>query len=117
VRLEPVPGGGVTVPDVVRDVAALGVPQHDLVRRLAQAGYLSEHSESYAGVRYEVRERHLYAVEPGFPRIVPSSFIDGSTPTGVMRLTYVVDLTNQPPVPLTEREAARVYREVAEALS
>lgn len=117
VRLESAPGAGITVSDAMRDVAELGVPHHDLLKRLAQAGYLSEHEESYAEVRYEIKERRLYAVGSDFPRIVPASFTGGSLPGGVMRLTYVVDLTNEPPVALNEREAARAYRELAGAAS
>lgn len=116
-RLESVPGGGLTVPDAVRDLITLGVHEHDLIARLAQAGYLREHEDSYATVRFEIRDRLLYAIQPGFPRIVPDSFADGSIPTGVMRLTYVVDLTNRPPVPLDEETAARVYAGLAEATS
>jgi hypothetical protein len=113
VRFESVPGGGLAVPDAVRDLIDLGVPRHDLLVRLAEAGYRVEDEESYGDVRYEVKERRLYAVEPGFPRIVPGTFVDGVMPAGVMRLTYVVDLTNQPPVPLDDEAAIAVYRDLA----
>jgi Putative PD-(D/E)XK family member, (DUF4420) len=114
VRLESAPGGGLTVPDLVRDLTDLGVTRQDLLLRLAQVGYLAEDEESYADVRYEVKERRLYAVGPGFPRIVPGTFVNGSTPAGVMRLTYIVDLTNQPPVPLDDEATVAVYRELAQ---
>ncbi|MDP9273871.1 MAG: PD-(D/E)XK motif protein [Chloroflexota bacterium] len=71
------------------------------------------HSVEYRSPRFEVRERRVYVVDDTFPRIVPSSFRQGSMPAGVMRLRYYIDLTNEPPAPISEQEVEDLLARLA----
>jgi hypothetical protein len=42
--------------------------------------------------RFLATERRWYEVTDAFPRIVPASFEEGSIPTGVTSIEYLVDL-------------------------
>lgn len=91
---------GISVPDTVEAIAALGVRRRSLLERLAQAGYDAREAAAYMRPRFEIVERRTYLVDDAFPKIVPESFPSGALPAGVLRLRYEVDLTGEPPVPL-----------------
>ena len=48
-----------------------------------------------------------------FPRIVPASFVDGSTPPGTLRIRYAIDLANEPPHPVAERAVTELFTRMA----
>jgi hypothetical protein len=115
VRLENAPGEGRTVSELVREVLDLGVAESELTAKLAMSGYLTADADAYSHIRFDVRQRRVYLVEDGFPRIIPGSFVSGAVPSGVMRLVYVVDLTNEPPTPLEEDEEMGVLSRIAQS--
>lgn len=104
-----------SLPAAVREIGGLGVDNLVLTERLALAGYDPVHAEEYERRRYRPVENRLYTVGPTFPRVVPSSFSEGAVPPGVLRLRYTVDLTNEPPEPLSEAEADAVHRTMGSA--
>jgi hypothetical protein len=59
--------------------------------KLAMAGYFAEHAERYAEMRFRIVSEELYRVEPPFPRLSASLFIDG-LPSGVERVEYEINL-------------------------
>jgi hypothetical protein len=67
-------------------------------------------SPAYASIRFAVVEQLLYRVDESFPRIVPSSFSTGSTPPGIVRVDYIIDLTGDSPAPLDEPQAIAAIR-------
>ncbi|MGZ4249144.1 MAG: PD-(D/E)XK motif protein [Solirubrobacteraceae bacterium] len=117
VRLETAPETGRTVGQLRAELVELGVSEHELLKALAQAGYLVGDEEAYEHLRYVVREHRTYAVDEVFPRLVGSSFVSGKLPAGVLRVTYVVDLTTEPPTPLDDAGVQRVHRTLAGVFS
>jgi hypothetical protein len=106
---------GQSVPDLIEKIIGLGVDRRALADALARAGYDVRHSVEYRLPRLEIRERRVYPVDDTFPRIIPSSFSDGSMPAGVMRLRYYIDLTNEPPTPMPEQEVEDLLDRLARA--
>lgn len=102
VRLERDESSPVSVPALVREMRALGVDSLALTERLTCVGYDASHSTEYEQRRYRVVESRLYLVNEEFPRIISGSFSAGTVPVGVLRLSYTVDLTNEPPSQLDE---------------
>lgn len=58
---------------------------------LAAAGYDDVHAPDYSKTKYRIRTQALYQVDPGFPRLIPSSLSDG-VPLGISKVTYEVQL-------------------------
>lgn len=96
---------GQSVPDMLSELESDGCSRLELLEALAGFGYRAGDERSYQDIRFEVRERRAYdVIGESFPRIIATSFADGVLPPGIAELGYVIDLTNEPPVPLTDSE-------------
>ncbi len=115
VRLENAPFGEISLPTLVEEVRELSSTWTDVVDLLAEAGYRVDEADQYADLRYRIIERRLYEVLPDFPSLVPSKMKDGHIPSGVLEATYNIDLTNEPPIPVDDAAAARVWERMAGA--
>ncbi|HMJ77121.1 MAG TPA: PD-(D/E)XK motif protein [Iamia sp.] len=112
-RVQADPGGD-SLPAAVDRVRGLGVEGPRLMAMLAEVGYRAEHADQYRARTYSVVERRAYDVEgEAFPRIVPGSFRDGVLPPGTLRLSYSIDLSNEPPRPLDDASTATVLGAMA----
>ena len=113
VRLEQVPEGGTSVPEVVDALLALGVNRGELLNRLADSGYSTVDAEVYRRTRAEVREELTYHVDDDFPRLVPGSLKDAGLLQRVSAVRYTLDLSVRPPAPLSDAEVASVVEDMA----
>ncbi|KUI48136.1 hypothetical protein AU198_19085 [Mycobacterium sp. GA-1199] len=112
VRLERVPGSGHSVASLVNHILGKGVSADKLFKALADSKFLAADLASTAEATYEVRERVTLPVDDRMPRIIPKSFVGGRRPTGVLDLSYVVDLENLLDRALTAAE----YSELLQAM-
>jgi hypothetical protein len=112
VRLD-VEDGGASVPGLIESILGNGVDRESFFNLLARSGYDPAQSLEYEYPKFVVRERRLYPVVDGFPRIVGSSFIAAEIPAGVLRLRYDIDLTGEPPHALDDRNAATLLSRLA----
>jgi hypothetical protein len=116
-QLEPPPGrdiylayyrldndpSGFSLDDVVKRLLELGASRETLTVGLDRNGIDLQQLSVYSGRRYRLTETRLYdAAGTCFPRITRGSFVDGDTPAGTLRLSYSIDLTNDPPSPLND---------------
>jgi hypothetical protein len=92
-------GQGESLADLVRTCAESGGDAATIARLLAAIGLIPSHAE-LADQRFSLAERRFYRVNPRFPRIVRSSFVDARLPPGTASLVYRLDLTGEPPIPL-----------------
>jgi hypothetical protein len=92
VRLEHVPSGGESLVSVVDDLLSAGVAADSLFEALAASGIPVSELAATADVPFEVRERLTILVDEATPRIVPASFLGGTIPTGVVDLSYKINL-------------------------
>lgn len=90
-RLEPVPDGRLSVFVVADRLIAAGASAVDLYLLLEAAGSPPSTREAHDAVRFELRERRLFGIEDGFPRIVADTFSEG-VPAGVDDVTYKATL-------------------------
>jgi hypothetical protein len=111
-RVEPVSLGGDRIDDLVADIASLGIPRSDLTARLEMLGVVSGILDTL-DQRFEVMENQVYRVDASFPRLaVPNP----GRPSQVVRVIYDLDLTGDPPTPLSEADVDSVYASVGAAL-
>ena len=95
---------GLTLPLLVEQILDMGVEPDKFKELLGDVGYREELAEEYRDRGFRMVERRMYAVAgDGFPRIIPASFDGGVVPAGTTRITYSIDLTNEPPSPIDTR--------------
>ena len=107
VRLERDPNGR-SVLDLVAELEGRGCSSQTLRAGLLRIGLTSENEEAVSAFRLIVRERLTYEVGSEFPRIVRASFAEGRVPPGVISTNYVIDLTTEPPVPMSETQWSEI---------
>lgn len=112
-RLERDPGG-FNISEVTERLTSLGASSNVLGAGLAETGVYIADLGAYAGRRYRLVETRTYDVTgPSFPRITRNSFLDNDLPPGTLRLSYSIDLTNEPPSPLGTNESDEAIHEMA----
>lgn len=88
-RFEPSVSGH-SINSVIRRLAVLGHDIEAVEQGLAGLGY--EIGASDRQTNYQLLQSIKYSVDENFPRIVPSSFIGGTLPPGIVSVEYEVDL-------------------------
>jgi hypothetical protein len=111
IRLEPVPGGPLSITGLIRDLTVSGVSAFELAQRVEEAGLKLGSSPELEQECFEQREFELYEVSDDFPRIVPGAFVAGTLPTGVVALRYDIDLSSERPRPLGKEDAGKWLKE------
>lgn len=92
---------GSNLGSVVAVVEQAGAETDALRYLLNRVGVTEADLEPVSPRRFRHVATRIYDVErPHFPRITRVQFVGGELPPGTMRLTYGVDLTNEPPHPL-----------------
>lgn len=112
-KLERVEEAGENLLDLVHGITNAGGDQAVLLPLLAHVGFTSHTLELCGDIRFVVKESLVYPVEDLFPRIVSESFLNGKLPNGVVKVDYTIDLTNEPPYPLTDAAVRSLYAELA----
>jgi len=95
-RFEPALSGH-CIDGVLHRLAGLGQNAAPIEAGLAQLGF--EPGSSDRRANYKLLQSTKYHVDEGFPRIVPSSFVGGVLPKGIVSIEYQVDLAGLPGTP------------------
>lgn len=111
-RIEPVQSGGDSIPDVVTRLRNLAVNSGRLTRALSEYGYSIQDDEVFNKMRFNSLEERTYHVDENFPRLVRASVSPSSTLQHLARVTYVLDLTAEPPVPISDDDRSRLIGEL-----
>ena len=106
-KLEETTGNGEALNSLVESIIALGADRATLLTRLNTAGLNPLDLATYSEPVFQILENRIYQVEAGFPRITAASFLEGKLPAGILKLDYQLDLTGEPPFPLS-LEAVRI---------
>jgi len=115
VRLEEAPEGGASVASLVDDLLAAGIPARELFDALSAAGVAPAELPAVSAVRFDIRERMTVRVDERTPRLVPSTFVSGARPVGIVDIVYRVDLDHVLEDALKEDSYAGLIRELATA--
>lgn len=75
-----------------------------LMALLSSAGFHMTDVDFYREVRFSVIEERWYAVDAGFPKLTAAELVVTSAAAGVSDITYTIDLSTEPPVPLEEED-------------
>lgn len=91
VALERTQGGDAGVARLVHDIENLTGHSEPLRRGLAALGCIDPDGADWNRLSFNCEAIDAWAVRPGFPRIVPSAFIGGALPAGIISLSYELD--------------------------
>lgn len=104
---------GMNLPELVRDVEMLVDDLVEFELRVRKSGFDWQDAPHYR-TKYTAAEVIGFDVsQPGFPKIVPSSFVEGQVPRGTFQLAYVVDLSGPSPTPVDELARVEIISRLA----
>nr|WP_301539467.1 PD-(D/E)XK motif protein [Nocardioides sp. zg-1308] len=110
--------GGLNLTELITRVLAAGAHRPELERRLREVGADPHDLATYGARRFRLTDMRAYDVGgPAFPRLVRSDFAIGDLPPGTLRLSYSIDLTNEPPIPLSDALVDEVLASLAEEVA
>lgn len=110
--------GGFNIGDVTQRLVSLGASPLALAAALAEHRINLDNLGPYMGRRYRLVKTRTYDVAGvAFPRITRASFSGGDLPAGTLRVSYSIDLTNEPPVPLSTVETNHILQAIAKDAS
>jgi hypothetical protein len=117
-QLEPPAGGTLTIAwfrlersqthdaiglnDLVGEVLALADDEPAVLDLLAEIGYRRYDRSRYDDDRFRILDERWYPVDEDFPRLSVSALDGQWLPPRVTDIDYTIDLSSEPPVPLTE---------------
>jgi hypothetical protein len=118
IRLERVRTGGESLFDIVETIADMGADRVQLLTQLAKLDITHDVLVQLKEDRYVVRDEFIYKIDEDFPKITSASFAGGRLPERISAVTYQIDLSTQPPYPLSADEVQDLLRRFAlEALT
>lgn len=97
IRIEPVPGGPLSIAGLIRELETSGVDCGELSRRVEETGLRDSASQELEHETFELRDLAAYTVDDQFPRLNSAAFVAGSVPAGVIAVRYDIDLSTEPP--------------------
>ncbi|MCO1655303.1 PD-(D/E)XK motif protein [Pseudonocardia humida] len=107
-------GGGRSVPDLIDEIMAATDDEASFLAALREAGYLPTDRELYSRRLFEVDERRVFEIGPGFPRVTAAGLIGDATLAGVDRIHYDVDLDSAPAAATrVDLDPARAFLELS----
>jgi hypothetical protein len=97
---EPTVQTGFSINSIIAKFDEIGYNTQLLNRKLADRGF--EEGMSSRNKTFVLHEMLRYSVGPDFPRITPESFVNGVWPVGITDITYTVDLSGMPYIPMVQ---------------
>lgn len=116
-KLEQVPALGESLPELVESIVQQGGDRYTLLNLMAQVDVGLLTLDEYKDIRFRLNENRIYEVKDDFPRITPNSFLDGTLPNGVIKLTYQIDLSTEPPIPLDSSAVVQLFTELSSVMN
>jgi hypothetical protein len=106
---------GFNIADMIDRLTSSGAARRALAAGLRENDVNIDDLKIYGGRRYREVESRTYDVQSfAFPKITRGSFKGGDTPPGTLRISYSIDLTNEPPTPLSANGADDFIKAMAE---
>ncbi len=112
-KVEETPVSGEAISELVQSLVELGCKHTDLLLLLANLGLTPDVIAKCDDMRLQVLERRIYRVDDRFPRITSLSFKGDGLPNGILSIAYEIDLSAEPPHPLTPDETAGLFQQFA----
>ncbi|VVO42183.1 PD-(D/E)XK motif protein [Pseudomonas fluorescens] len=90
--LEEVTGGDLCISYLTRKILKKTSSKLEVLRRLSAIGCSDHESSLWNHLTFQLEEANYYIVDDAFPKILETSFKNSTTPIGVSKIKYDVDL-------------------------
>jgi hypothetical protein len=107
-QFEQVPSNGISIAGLIEGLVELGVDRMEILRKTLRVSFSPDIIASLRDKQFNLLATKHYLVDASFPSITPESFVGGQVPARVKALTYLLDLSTPPPIPLTEDQVNSV---------
>lgn len=111
VRIEPAGDGRLSVASLRRAIIEHGADELILDAGLGELGCRDPEAEEWNAKRFVLEGIDIYSLSAGFPSITPISFTGGILPSGIVALTYQIDLASARAHRLDQTHAQRLFAE------
>jgi len=102
-KWESIPEGSYSLESLVKKIVGnSGIHAHKFMQKLDEFGYRPGEDPEVDNRTFNLLEERCYEVDDTIPRIVSDTFKGGELPAGILRIEYTIDLTNEPPNPLSD---------------
>lgn len=115
-QLEQTAGGRLNVSDLVDSCCSLAGSRIEVRRLLSEVGCADPHAPEWNRFCFNNEETLTFMIDDRFPRIVPASFQNNTTPPGVLDLEYVIDLGHPGVSPLTSAAEGELLERIVACL-
>lgn len=113
VCLERADSGPLSVSTIFDSLIRLGADKALLRKGLDVLECSDPHSEEWNRLTFTLEGLKLYCISEGFPRIITSSFAEGSLPKGITALEYQIDLSHAQPFELSPADCELAIKRIA----
>ena len=105
-RFESVITAGISIDSILQDFGELGYNTELLNTKLEMLGF--EKGMSSRKKKFVLLEMLQYEVDESFPRIIPESFVGGTMPPRIKKITFTADLTGLQPISLLQGKSDEI---------
>jgi len=102
-KFEEVPAAGETIIDLANEIIDLGCDRVMLFSKLANIGITAANINDCSSLRCRHFEERFFIIDDKFPSLTTRSLRDNKLPNGIIELIYQIDLSTEPPFPLSEK--------------
>ncbi|WP_432077500.1 PD-(D/E)XK motif protein [Streptomyces sp. YPW6] len=100
--------------ELIRQALDLCDDERALLDLLAEAGYRPADADRYRDVRYSVSEERWYRVTSDFPGLTGQALTAAGVTVSALDVTYSIDLSGEPPAPLSGDQVNSVLDRLAQ---
>ncbi len=116
-KLEKVKSGGENIPNIIKSLKKMGINHTKLLSLLIELGYSINDNKYYKNFRYQIKENRVYVVDDNFPRITVNSFKGNILPKNVIDIVYEIDITSEPPIPISDKQVLQMLKDFCSVFS
>jgi hypothetical protein len=113
IKVEEAPSQGENISDLVSQLLTAGCSRLKLMQALSNLRLSADLLPESDDLRFNLTAWHMYHVDDQFPKITSASFENGRLPNGIIDIIYKIDLSTQPPYPLPDDKAEKVFKQFA----
>jgi hypothetical protein len=116
IKLESIPDG-ISIKDIIDDILKSSIEKEIFYALLSGIGFDVETIKSTENLKFRVVEDRIYDVENDLPHLTSKSFKGDTLPPGILKLSYQIDMSNEPPFPLNSENEEKLFDNMSQSLS
>jgi hypothetical protein len=112
-KLEEIPVGGESIIDLVNCLIDSGIDRSVIFSKLINLNITATNINDCSNLKFRLAEEKVFQVDEKFPTITTKAFKGDKMPNGIVDLTYQIDLSSEPPSPLSKIQTEEFYKTIS----